>query len=823
MSGEADVCAVGHPGSQSQFLAPDTDLQDLKGFFSRPVLITRGNITTSVGNLYTLAMTWNSFITEIPLWAERLRGVRGVRADLVFTVEHNANPFHQGLLVAAYQYGEGQFLRGSRPSMCTHLPHVRLNLSEHTSATLRVPYLSELEYWGSSLSEDVHVNGRFFLTQVLGTPNLAGSATPNYKVYLHLENIELFGRVPLVTPSSITPQSGVGSQPRGMDSAAKELANNGKLSGAIATAAMLPKAIGRAYPSIAPFMGSVSWFINATAKAASAFGFSKPVISKEPLHTVRYPNFCEANCDVPISASTVGAFQTNQVALSPALGGTDLDEMAFDTILTRPSQIFRGTMTTADSHGVTEYVSKVCLSHMWFRAPTGVVAPNAPGNIEFPASSTEAAALIPSTLLYFGQNFRFWHGGFKYRVTFAKSKFHTGRVMFTFIPNYRQILNTQQASGLAASSVLAPALFNADLQPSQYTTVFDLKSGSEFEFDIPYIAPLSHLAFNDHMGDVSMQVMDPLIANGESSTSISFIIEVAALPGFYFAGLQTPLAPSWVDQTDPVITFQSGLASPVRSNQDESPIEFQSGVGGSAVDSSQLSVGEKFSSLKQLMMCAITRRADIANNVSHFGIIPHWACAPGWGSGAVLGTNVTRTWALPRSGMVAQCYAYGIGSTLLHTDTTSLGQASAVRVYPSFADGNFGVVGTNFPSVYTTNAASPSLPWSTAYRGTTGAHFLLPSLSTAPRYRLGDFNIGGTQGLRDWAPSATIETNTTSSQSMKTLYRVAIRNNDGTNRAYYWGVSAADDARCAAYIGPCPMVLGNPLSTQNTWWFASFF
>jgi hypothetical protein len=84
-------------------------------------------------------------------------------------------------------------------------------------------------------------------------------------------------------------------------------------------------------------------------------------------------------------------------------------------------------------------------------------------------------------------------------------------------------------------------------------------------------------------------------------------------------------------------------------------------------------------------------------------------------------------------------------------------------------------------------------------------------------------NIGAATGLRDWAPSNAIEVNTTFSQPMKTLYRVAIRNNDGTNRSYFWGVSAADDARCAAFIGPCPMVLGNPLSTQNTWWTSAFF
>ena len=144
MHGEADVCAVGPPGTASQFLVPDDELQDLTHFFSRPTLISRGPLLAGTGNLYTFLATWNTFVAEVPFWADRLRGVRGIRGDLVFTVEHNCNPFHQGLLVACFQYGDNQFQRGNKPSMCTHLPHVRLNVADNTSATLKVPYLEAL-------------------------------------------------------------------------------------------------------------------------------------------------------------------------------------------------------------------------------------------------------------------------------------------------------------------------------------------------------------------------------------------------------------------------------------------------------------------------------------------------------------------------------------------------------------------------------------------------------------------------------------------------------------------------------------------------------
>jgi len=709
---------------------------------------------------------------------------------LVFTVEHNANPFHQGLLAVAYQYGDNQFLRGNKPSMVTHLPHTPLDIAHNTQAVLRVPYLSEFEYIGGSTSEVSHVNGRFFLTQVLGTPTLTNSATPVYKVYLHLENIEVFGRLPIAGTTFVVPQSGAAVAPRGRTAADVELSENGRISGVLASAAKVPTAVGRAFPSIKAFMGSASWFLNASAKAAAAFGFSRPV-DTAPLHQIyRAFNGREHNVDSIVPASVVGGFSTNQVAVSDALGGTDLDEMAFDTILTRYSQIYRGSIATTDVHGTNEYLSHVCLNHMWFRAPSVVDG----GNVSFPRGSTTQCAVYPSTLLYVSQHFKYWHGGLKYRVTFAKSKFHTGRVMFSFVPNYRQIFNVNQYSDLAAAGGPVPGTFNGDLQPSQYSMVYDLKDGSQFEFEVPYIAPVPHVGVNDSLGFVSMQIMDPLVANGESASTISFIVEVAAMPGFYFAGLAAPGQPAWVDITEPAV-------------------EFQSGVGGSMKDASQFSVGEKFMSLKQLAMHPIVRRHDQANATIALGVIPMWPCSAAWGTGTALAAGTVRTMPFMRSGMIAQCYAYGIGSTLLSTNTTSLGAQSFVKIQMSKNDNNATVVGT-VPGIYNQANSTPNAAWSYSSRGALGENFLLPTLAGAPRFRMGDFNFSSP--TRDWAPDvANVET---TSQSVKAVYNFCVRNNDGGTRNWYWGVSAADDARAAAWIGPCPMILANSTTATNTWY-----
>lgn len=772
----------------------DSDLQDLKSFFSRPVLWSRSSLSSTPAALTTHIITWTELNNLTPTWATRLQGVRGIRGTLVFTVEHNANPFQQGLLVASFQYGDRQYRRGIRPSLCTQLPHVRLDIAHNTQAQLRVPFMSEYEYIGSSVSEVSHVYGTFVLTQVLPTPSLPNSSTPVFKVYAHWEDIEVIGRVPINGTTLIVPQSGAIVRPRGLTPSDRELEDNGMLSGVLATASRVPKAVGKLFPSLGPIMGSASWFLAASARAASAFGFSKPVILKAAPMLRTFHNY-ETSVDMPVPAQAVGAFAGNSVAVTRALTGTDIDEMSFDYVLSKPSQIFRGTISTSDAHATVEYASQVALTHMWFRAPTTGVDR---GNISFPRGAPligGTTAVIPSNLLYFAQHFRMWHGDLVYRVTFAKSKFHTGRVMFSFIPNFQRVSNVSTYAEAGLEGGPAPGVFAGDLQPSQYSMVFDLKDGSEFEFEIPYIAPIPHVGINDSIGFVSMQIMDPLIANGESADTISFIVEVAAKPGFYFAGIGGPNVPVWPDITAP-------------------SIEFQSGVGASAIDASQHSVGEKFMSLKQLMMHPIMRRFTHPNNTIVSGTIPMWPCLPAWGDGSPLAVNAARFTPFTRAGMVAQCYAFGIGSTLLHQQTAGLGVSSIMRIVQGPGDNGDATTGT-VPGLYSRGVVSPNTAWAQSSRGPTSTEtYLLPTLSASPRFRIGDFN--NTSNVRDWNPDFGNVANL--SQSVKVAYNWSAINVDGATRLWSWGTSAADDARCAAWIGPCPMILANNGSNGNTFY-----
>jgi hypothetical protein len=120
-------------------------------------------------------------------------------------------------------------------------------VSHNTQSRLVVPFLNEFEYWGSSPSENFHSMGTFGLTQVLPTPTLAGSNTPVYKVYMHMENVQLFGRMPLVDTTFIVPQAGNAKPVTGKSNAEAELKANGQFLAFWLLLPLCPLPLGRRF------------------------------------------------------------------------------------------------------------------------------------------------------------------------------------------------------------------------------------------------------------------------------------------------------------------------------------------------------------------------------------------------------------------------------------------------------------------------------------------------------------------------------------------------------------------------------------------------
>jgi hypothetical protein len=369
--------------------------------------------------------------------------------------------------------------------------------------------------------------------------------------------------------------------------------------------------------------------------------------------------------------------------------------------------------------------------------------------------------------------------------------------MANFIPTYGNSNNSTLANN---DDIYVPEFTVSSPQPFQYSKIFDLRDASVFEMDIEYMSPYEFSHVLSYFGNLSLSVVDPLIVNGEAAATVDYLVEVKAKPGFQF-GL--PAAPNFNVQllnTGVTPLFQSGG----RVAQDE-PDNTLQGVGA-VKDTSAHTIGEKFMSVKQLMMMPNYYPLDVANASVATGDIPMWWYSPR--ISPTIPQTTTTTWlSTNRAGLIASLYAFVNGG-------------SYVSITTDTPDDRVSVAVASYPWDWSSAGTTPS--YSVLYGGNTAARvqtitqfkagmYYLPSYTTVVRPDrsavinsaiAGNRNAG--LGTTNYIPvSSYVHVN----------YRAEIRNTSGSTRRPIWGISAADDARCAGWLGCPPIILYSNTST----------
>lgn len=791
------------------FSTGDVEYQDLKEYFRRPRLIASGSCAASQANLYTTMTTYGSvFNIWFPGGVTRLEGVAGVRFNMVFTMTVAANPFHSGVLCMSYQHDcmpsdPDVFARGNFPPACTMLPHVRLDVAQNTMATLDVPWLWPIDYLplDSSATEWV---GHLAINNIVPCPVLPSSPAPVFKVYLHLENLELIGASP-VTEQFIAPQSGLRSkQPvTGTAAPTAEKKYGGLISTSLEAASNVTTALTRAIPSLAAIGGPTAWGLRWASRVASAFGYSKPRDERMPQRVFRSDYIGESHVDMPTAAYSLSASAANTLRVDDTFAGTDIDEMALDYLLTKYSQLCLFQMSTTDTVGTRLWGTNTCLYNFWFRS--GTTKPFC--NVAAPLASSTGNCYYPSGLMYWSNFFRMWRGGLKFRFTFGKSKFHAGRVIVGFVPYPRQVgrsaRNVDNIAAVEVSSTLP--------QPFSYTHIFDLKDGNEFEFEVPYLSPHLWTSVNGYTGGVTMTVLDPLIANGESPSTISVLAEVCAMPGFEFAVPCPPSLTAVQGNVGLVPVLQSGLRlgatefPPINvpPPQDDPLPEPQSGLGVvNDREVAEYTVGETIRSVKQLLMIPSAALYAVTIGGVSYSALPNFTYLPRLPINAPM-TNDTRGYfATNRAGLVSACFAYYQGSTAydVHVDNNG---AMRQEIYTSPLDSNFSnPAGQPQPSIYGSGIKSNALKVTTGFNA---LHVVAPLYSFYARVSI-RAQYYAANALRFFTPGSTTLTYGNNTFSVPILYQ---RNNSSTSVGVTLNISGGDDARVSYYLGPPVVFLYN--------------
>lgn len=783
----------------SSLAIAQNDIQDIKKYFERPRLALAGNVTFGLReNLAAVNLLADhaALIQWFPQWKSRLSGAYGIRFKLVFRLQVAATPFHQGILSMAFQYGSntvGQpYQRGFETASQTNLPHVRLDMSETTMVELKVPFLYQHEFMHVSPDDSqlTHNYGAFYLNTLLTPFAVTGLNVATYRVYVHLEDIELYG-ARNNDFTTITLQSGMSAVGSVI---ADEVKNNHLLSRTFAGAARISRFIGKSVPSLAAIAGPVAWASDTAAGIAKYFGYSRPLIQDPTLRTNAAAFSSETHVDVPMAGFTCGPMQSNTLAVSPDFGGTNIDEMSLSYLFKQWSQVCVGNISSTNTHAQVIYAAPVSPHAFWFRSPAS--APYC--NKTYPRSSADLISqtgnsFLPSTLMYFSSFFRLWRGTMRFRFTFAKTKLHAGRYMVSYTPTI-----TERTDPSGISTVRGPEVSSTLVQPYGYSMIIDLKDGNVFEFEVPYIVETPYLGFHSSSGGLTMVCMDPLMGSSTTSNTIPFLVEIQGGDDYEvadFAGNMFMNMPSLA-----TIYEQSG------------EIVQQSGSVVSATSSpAQLTIGERIMSVKQIIQIPWWTRFGLSAGQTNDTFLAPWHT---WMPSSVLYANMaiplpaSVTWdgGSSHAGAISKCFVFAKGGSDNHIYCSTSASNRVSIVVDQMARENTTST-TVFPTMLArcTRGGIPKVidmgisPYvhvrSPAYQ------FVSKVLTCA--YDAVGFKSSGTNGSLQIVKDARAH-----------FDHATIRNTGSDSVEIFIARAAADDAALSHYIGPPPVAIPNSTSTN---------
>lgn len=737
----------------SHFISVENkDLQDLRAYLSRPRILATGLLDSSL-EPYNLDISANTLVTIFPDLPTRLRGVQGLRGTLRFDLQVNTTPFHQGLALLSWQYQPfTKFNRAKAYYAAPHLPHVRLNLEDTTKVQLDVPFCGRYDFWpvnvtssDNTLSE---IYGTLGLTQMLASSSPAGF--PTYKIMCSLHDIELVGVAPEVY-TTVTVQAGYNAEKQKPLSTGVALASKGL------------SFVGKYVPSLASITEPASWFLGATSGALKAFGYSKPTSVEPPHQMIRFGNACEESADTPFVGHVLGLSRDNYLAVDGGIANTNVDEMAISHILSLPSFIFVGTFDVSYGINTGLYSTPISPCCFWFRNVANT--PNV-GNIPITTISlfSNQGAFYPSNIFALAQNFRDWHGSIKFTVSFAKTKFHGGRILAVYSPS------PDQFSPSATRNFTRTSVGGSPVQPFGYSAIWDLRDGSTFEFVVPFVSNVHWRGFWESTGTFNMLVYEPLLCPSTVTQKIDYSIEVSALPDFELAvphNINYPLLDA--PPTGKLIMVQAdvGTVDLVSNNLKLDGI-------------SQYTIGEVCRSVKTLIETpGPVGNSDtniVANNF--LPLYPWWVTRDDM---QLLGPSY--------STYFSKCYTWATGSTDYHS--ALLGSTTSSFTV-NYAGPNGNDTGTDYAGI------SPLLPSNQLVIqpiGQNSVHVRLPAYQTYPKVAIGDtlFNFAQFWGAN---PSAS----GVAGNRVKALAFLNIV--FSSNCKVVTRINAGDDARLMGYIGP---------------------
>ncbi len=548
-------------------------------FLNKPIKLLDGSLgTTDTVSTFAQKQIPDDVISNA-LYANKLTGHLGIRADYVFTLQVNATRFTQGRYMLNFYPSAGVAITAKNTACAlmhqfsltqrTQVPHVEIDLGSETEVTLRVPYISAYPFNPIRSATSGLYERQLGVLQL--HPYVATSTACNYTIWVHMENIKLFtASQPQAKKLSVTERE-------------QKAANIGPISGALGKVSQAA-GIFKEVPLLSEFAAPVGWAADIASRVASVFGWSKPSIDEPIRVTARNRAFQIQNVDGADASSKLSLSVKNQLEILPGFGGTDIDEMSWDHIKSIPAYFTSVTWSTSTAQEALLTSNSLCPNTLFLNATDN-------GNTTY----NFLPCTFPMTM------FSKFRGGFRVRLKIVKTEFHSGRLAICFDP---QINN----------GISPPALTYAG---TAYLNrhIIDVRYDNEWTFEFPFTGEFIYRDNDQSYGTFSVWVVDQLVAPSSVSASVTCIFEVAGAPDLEYAvpfpSNYTPYYPS---------APQSGV---ITIGDARSPTP--------TTDFAKTCIGEKFMSLRQLVKRMVSRtRTAALPSATYYNIAPYmWGAVDG--------------------------------------------------------------------------------------------------------------------------------------------------------------------------------------------------
>lgn len=420
-----------------------------------------------------------------PNLVDKLNYFTFLRAKLNVRLVYNATPFQQGRYWMCYSPYDTQSNRGHTgyAQNLTGYPGVEIDLATGQPAEMTVPFMCPMSHFRLTDGE-----GRFGKVIIAPIVELHSGVTPDtvpFTVFAWFSDVDLVFPTKDVV-DTLEAQMG--------DEEAKHSGPLEVISGGVAAIAEAASSV----PMLSAVATPVGWIARAVQGASAMLGLNKETSKAARTHMVNEPGQGYTHADGLDDSTVIGLQQDTGLITNFDIFGLEKDEMALETIKAKMcavrgvSQVQLIPWTTADLPHAQIF--------SWQNSPSC-------------CQEIDTGIIAATTLNYLASMFQFWRGSIKYRITVAKTAFHTGRLRVSYVP--------------AKRGVVSP---NTDELESCYNWVLDLSKTSELSFEVPYAnnVPWCKMLFKgegssqwnneNRTGTLIFEVLTPLKA---ASTAVS--------------------------------------------------------------------------------------------------------------------------------------------------------------------------------------------------------------------------------------------------------------------------------------------------------------